>query len=454
MKVCKFGGTSVASAEQIRKVVDIVVSDPSRKIVVVSAPGKRFSSDIKVTDLLIDLANASLAGEDTLDSLQMVVDRYKEIAEGLGLDEEIAQVIEQDIVRRLNKDQSDEVLYVDSLKAAGEDNNAKMIAAYFQHIGVEAEYVSPREGGLLVNHRPERVRALPEGNEKLCKLRDKEGIIVFPGFFGYTEDGTLRTFNRGGSDITGALLAAATNAELYENFTDVDSVFSANPTVIENPRAIDAMTYREMRELAYAGFSVFHEEALVPAFRHKIPVCIKNTNNPSAPGTMIVLDRDHTLQSVVGIAADKGFSTLFVAKYLMNLEIGFGRHLLQILEEEEIPFEHTPSGIDNLSVIIRDEHLTPEKEARIVKRIEQELCPDDVHFQRDYSMVVLVGEGMRHARGLAARAASAIARTGANIEMINQGSSEVSLVFGIQEKDENIVLRELYQEFFTEVPVH
>ncbi|ARJ39077.1 aspartate kinase [Sporosarcina ureae] len=454
MKVCKFGGTSVASAEQIRKVVDIVVSDPSRKIVVVSAPGKRFSSDIKVTDLLIDLANASLAGEDTLDSLQMVVDRYKEIAEGLGLDEEIAQVIEQDVIRRLNKDQSDEILYVDSLKAAGEDNNAKMIAAYFRHIGVEAEYVNPRDGGLLVNHRPERVRALPEGNEKLCKLRDKEGIIVFPGFFGYTEDGTLRTFNRGGSDITGALLAAATNAELYENFTDVDSVFSANPTVIENPRAIDAMTYREMRELAYAGFSVFHEEALVPAFRHKIPVCIKNTNNPSAPGTMIVRDRDHSLQSVVGIAADKGFSTLFVAKYLMNLEIGFGRHLLQILEEEEIPFEHTPSGIDNLSVIIRDEHLTPEKEARIVKRIGQELCPDDVHFQRGYSMVVLVGEGMRHARGLAARAASAIARTGANIEMINQGSSEVSLVFGIQEKDENIVLRELYQEFFSEVPVH
>ncbi|PIC62724.1 aspartate kinase [Sporosarcina sp. P13] len=454
MKVCKFGGTSVATAEQIRKVVDIVMSDPSRKIVVVSAPGKRFSEDIKVTDLLIALADRSLAGKDTTEALEKVVERYQQIAEGLGLDENIAQVIEQDLIRRLNKDQTDEILYVDSLKAAGEDNNAKMIAAYFQHIGVEAEYVDPRDGGLLVNHRPERVRALPEGNEKLCTLRDKKGIIVFPGFFGYTEDGTLRTFNRGGSDITGALLAAATNAELYENFTDVDSVFSANPTVIENPRAIDAMTYREMRELAYAGFSVFHEEALVPAFRHKIPVCIKNTNNPSAPGTMIVRNRDHKLQSVVGIAADNGFSTLFVDKYLMNLEIGFGRHLLQILEEEEIPYEHAPSGIDNLSVIIRDEHLTDEKEARIINRIEQELHPDDVHFQRGYSMIVLVGEGMRHTRGLAARATSAIARTGANIEMINQGSSEVSLVFGIHEKDENIVLRELYQEFFSEVPVH
>lgn len=454
MKVCKFGGTSVASAEQIQKVVDIVVSDPSRKIVVVSAPGKRFSADIKVTDLLIELADVSLAGGDTTEAVQKVIDRYKEIAEGLGVNQDVVAVIEQDILRRLAKDQTDEILYIDSLKAAGEDNNAKLIAAYFQHIGIEAEYVSPREGGLLVNPRPERVRALPEGNEKLCKLRDREGIIVFPGFFGYTEDGTLRTFNRGGSDITGALLAAATNAEIYENFTDVDSVFSANPTVIENPQAIESMTYREMRELAYAGFSVFHEEALVPAFRHKIPVCIKNTNNPSAPGTMIVRDRDHSVQSVVGIAADNGFSTLFVDKYLMNLEIGFGRHLLQILEEEEIPYEHTPSGIDNLSVIIRNEFLTPEKEQRIIQRIVDELHPDDVHFQHDYSMVVLVGEGMRHTRGLAARAASAIARTGANIEMINQGSSEVSLVFGILAKDENIVLRELYQEFFTEVPAH
>lgn len=454
MKVCKFGGTSVASAEQIRKVVDIVTSDPARKIVVVSAPGKRFSDDIKVTDLLIDLADKSLAGKDTTEALQKVICRYNEIAEGLGMDDEISKVIEQDVIRRLNKDQTDEILYVDSLKAAGEDNNAKLIAAYFRHIGMEAEYVNPREGGLLVNHRPERVRALPEGNEKLSELRNRNEIIVFPGFFGYTEDGTLRTFNRGGSDITGALLAAATNAELYENFTDVDSVFAANPTVIENPHAIETVTYREMRELAYAGFSVFHEEALVPAFRHSIPVCIKNTNNPSAPGTMIVRNRDNTIQPVIGIAADKGFSTLFVDKYLMNLEIGFGRHLLQILEEEEIPYEHTPSGIDNLSVIIKSEHLCEEKEARIMTRIEQELHPDDVHFQKGYSMVVLVGEGMRHATGLAARAASAIARTGANIEMINQGSSEVSLVFGIQESDENLVLRELYKEFFSEVPAH
>ena len=217
---------------------------------------------------------------------------------------------------------------MDNLKASGEDNNAKLIAAYFSHIGLDANYVCPKEAGLLVTNRPERVQALPEGDERLAKLRDKPGIIVFPGFFGYTEDGTLRTFNRGGSDITGSLLAAAIEAELYENFTDVDSVFAANPTIVDNPVAIDKMTYREMRELAYAGFSVFHDEALMPAFRRSVPVCIKNTNNPDAPGTMIVKERNHSTHPVIGIAADSGFSTLFVDKYLMNQEIGFGRRLL------------------------------------------------------------------------------------------------------------------------------
>ncbi|WP_342513900.1 aspartate kinase [Sporosarcina sp. FSL K6-1522] len=450
MKVCKFGGTSVASAEQIKKVAAIVTSDPSRKIVVVSAPGKRFSEDDKVTDLLIRLAEQALAGQDTAKALEEVVDRYRQIAQGLGLSEDIVHVIESDLHQRLAGDQNDALLYMDNLKASGEDNNAKIIAAYFTHIGMEAKYVCPKDAGLLVNKRPERVRALPAGDERLVTLRDEPGIIVFPGFFGYTEDGTLRTFNRGGSDITGSLLAAATEAELYENFTDVDSVFAANPTVVDNPVAIDKMTYREMRELAYAGFSVFHDEALMPAFRRSVPVCIKNTNNPEAPGTLIVKERNNSTQPVIGIAADDGFSTLFVDKYLMNQEIGFGRRLLQILEEEEIPFEHTPSGIDNLSVILRSKFITAEKEARIIQRAKDELKADDVHIQHDFSMIVLVGEGMRHSIGLASRAASAIARTSASIQMINQGSSEVSLVFGVHKKDETKILKELYVEFFKE----
>lgn len=451
MKVSKFGGTSVASAEQIKKVVDIVKSDPARKIIVVSAPGKRFSNDIKVTDLLIELAESALRNEDISSSLENVINRFRSITEELGLGEDIIHIIEEDLKQRVATNKDDPSLFMDTLKAAGEDNNAKLIAAYFTSIGIESKYVSPAEGGLLVNDRPERVKALPEGYEKLAKLRDEPGIIVFPGFFGFTQSGTLRTFNRGGSDITGSIVAAAIGAELYENFTDVDSVFAANPNIVDNPIAIDKMTYREMRELAYAGFSVFHDEALMPAFLHSVPVSIKNTNNPDAPGTKIVREREYSKQPVIGIAADSGFSTLFVSKYLMNLEIGFGRRLLEILEDEDIPFEHTPSGIDNLSVIIRSKYLTPEKENRILQRVKDELDADDVHFRTtDYSMIVLVGEGMRHTTGLAARAATAISKTGANIEMINQGSSEVSLVFGIDKEDEDKALQQLYKEFFLE----
>lgn len=449
MKVCKFGGTSVASATQIKKVVDIVLSDKERKIVVVSAPGKRSSDDTKVTDLLIELAERALNNEDTTDACANVVARYEEIAQQLNVDSKIIDTIREDIEKRVQASKEDEVLFMDSMKAAGEDNNAKLIAAYFQSLGVEARYVSPKEGGLLVNERPARVQALPEGDEQLAKLKDEKGIVVFPGFFGFTKNGTLRTFNRGGSDITGSLLAAATDATLYENFTDVDSVFAANPMVVDNPEAIKEMTYREMRELAYAGFSVFHDEALMPAFRKSVPVCIKNTNNPEAPGTMIVSEREKpSNRPVVGIAADDGFATLYVDKYLMNQELGFGRKLLEILEDEGISFEHTPSGIDNMSVILRTEYLTPENEKRVIERVQEELQPDHVHLEKDLSMVVLVGEGMRHTLGLASRAAGAISRSGASIQMINQGSSEVSLVFGILTADETRVLKSLYDEFF------
>ena len=448
MKVCKFGGTSVASAQQIQKVAAIVQSDPSRRIVVVSAPGKRFSEDIKVTDLLIELGQASLAGEEVEAPLAKVVQRYAQIAEELNLGPDIAGVIKTDIWSRLTADKGNEELYMDRIKASGEDNSAKLIAAYFMSIGLSAEYINPRDAGLVVNDLPSRAQALPESYERLAELQNRESISVFPGFFGFTADGMLRTFERGGSDITGSILAAAVKAELYENFTDVDCVFAANPRVVDNPAEIEKMTYREMRELSYAGFAVFHDEALMPAFKESVPVCIKNTNNPAAAGTMIVTERDFSERPVTGISADSGFSTLYVSKYLMNREIGFGRKLLQILEDECVSYEHIPSGIDNLSVIIRSHQLTPEKEARIVQRVKYELHADDVHMRSDFSMVVLVGEGMNNTTGLAARAANAIARTGANIEMINQGSSEVSLVFGVLKHDETKILRELYQEFF------
>jgi aspartate kinase len=447
MIVCKFGGTSVASAEQIMKVAGIVKANPERKIVAVSAPGKRSSDDIKVTDLLIELAEAALSNGNVENKLLNVVNRFKAITEKLGLGEEIAQVIEADLMERVQGDRSNPDLFIDSLKAAGEDNNAKVIAAYFNVAGIPAKYVSPKEG-LIVNDLPERTFALPQAYENLSKLKDENVVVVFPGFFGYTQSGTLRTFDRGGSDITGSILAAAVNANLYENFTDVDCVFAANPRVVNDPCEIKEISYREMRELSYAGFSVFHDEALMPVYKQGIPVNIKNTNNPTAPGTKIVANRVPSSRPVTGISADSGFSILYVSKYLMNREVGFGRKLLQIIEEENISYEHTPSGLDDISVIMRSNQLTPEIEARILHRVQTELCADDVDFRHGFSMIVIVGEGMRNNTGLAARAATAISATGANIEMINQGSSEVSLVFGVKSIHENEILKSLYNEFF------
>lgn len=450
MIVCKFGGTSVASAEQIKKVASIVKSNPERKIVAVSAPGKRSSDDIKVTDLLIDLAITVINKGDVEAKIKAVVNRYRNIAEDLGLDNTISDIIEQDIRGRVTENWSDKDLFLDNVKASGEDNNAKLIACYFNAIGMPAKYVSPKDK-LILNDFPERTYALSEAYENLSVLKNTEEIIIFPGFFGYTKAGVLRTFDRGGSDITGSILASAVGAKLYENFTDVDCVFAANPKVVNDPVDIKEITYREMRELSYAGFSVFHDEALMPVYKQGIPVNIKNTNNPSAAGTLILPTRPATNRPVTGISADSGFSILYVSKYLMNREVGFGRKLLQIIEEENISYEHTPSGLDDISVIMRSSQLTPEIEERIVRRVKNELCADDVQFSHNFSMIVIVGEGMRHNTGLAARAATAISATGANIEMINQGSSEVSLVFGVRSEFENQILKGLYEEFFATI---
>jgi aspartate kinase len=453
MKVCKFGGTSVASAQQIKKVAAIIKADSSRKIVVVSAPGKRFKGDLKVTDLLISLSEAALCGVDIEEQFSKIIDRYTQIADGLGLGREIQDIIETDLYSRLATSKGNPVLFSDQLIASGEDNLAKLVAAYLISIGLQAEYINPKEAGLLVNGFPKRIQVLQKSYSRLSALRKKAAITVFPGFFGYTDEGVLRTFERGGSDITGSILAAAVKATLYEKFTDVDCVFAAHPSIVDNPVKINKITYREMRELSYGGFAILNDEALMPAFKASVPVCIKNTNNPAVPGTMIVNERDYSSRQVLGISSDSGFSTLYVRKYLMNREIGFGRKLLQILEDEEISYEHTPSGIDNLSVIFRSHQLTAEKEVRIVDRVKTELQADDVHFRNDLSMIVLVGEGINITTSVAARATAAITRTGANIAMINQGSSEVSLVFGVLNHDETKILKELYKEFFASVLV-
>lgn len=448
MKVAKFGGTSLASAGQVRKVCDILAADPERRLVVVSAPGKRDAGDTKVTDLLIAAAEARLTRRSGAEELERVAARYADIAAGLGLTPDAVDPIRDDLGCRLAADTDDAGLYTDAMKAAGEANCARLVAQYLRSRGTEAHYVDPGEAGLVLSDEPGNARVLRPSYGRLRALRDRPGVTVFPGFFGYTETGRLVTFPRGGSDITGAILAAAVDAELYENFTDVDSVFAANPRLVDDPRPVAEITYREMRELAYAGFSVFHDEALEPVFHAGIPVAVKNTNNPAAPGTRIVPTRTVGDAPVVGIAATGGFCTVYVSRYLMNREVGFGRRLLQVFEDEAIPFEHTPSGIDNLSVIVRQDLFDHATEERVLRRIRTELEADEVAIERGLALVMVVGEGMRHTVGLAARATAAFARAGVNLEMINQGSSEVSMMFGVKDQDVRQAVRSLYREFF------
>lgn len=450
MKVAKFGGTSLASAEQIKKVCDIVLSDSDRRLVIVSAPGKRFKEDIKVTDLLINCAEKAIQQGSTEEELQAVVQRYREIAKDLNLSEEIVTVVEADLRQRLASSTENPGKFLDLLKAAGEDNSAKVVAEYLRSIGKEAAYINPKDAGLFLSDEFGNARVLPESYENLSKLKELPGLLIFPGFFGYSLQGDVVTFSRGGSDITGSILASAVGASVYENFTDVDSVYAANPNIVDNPVGISAITYREMRELSYAGFSVLHEETLEPVYRKGIPVNIRNTNNPAAPGTMIVTHRGSSDRYVVGIAGDKGFSSIYIRKYMMNREIGFGRKILEILEDEGISYEHTPSGIDEISVIVKEKQLTLEKEERILGRIRDELQVDDVAIERDLALVMVVGEGMMRTRGLAARATNALARAKINIQMINQGSSEVSIMFGICAEDTITAVRALYDEFFRE----
>ncbi|SER15617.1 aspartate kinase [Gracilibacillus ureilyticus] len=447
MKVAKFGGSSVANAEQLRKVANIIQDDRDRKVIVVSAPGKRFSEDTKVTDLLIEMGEAFLNNKPYEDKLETVLNRFKDITNELNISDEVINEIKQGVVEIFASDNSAE-LKMDAIKATGEDSLAKVLSVYLQSLGLKAAYLNPADAGIFVSDNPGSAQILEESYDHLYKLRDRDEIVIIPGFFGYTKDGKLITFSRGGSDITGSIVAAGVKADLYENFTDVDSVYCVNPNIVPSPKEITSLTYKEMRELSYAGFSVFHDEALIPAFKADIPVCIKNTNNPQAMGTIIVSKKEPQPNPVVGIASDTGFVSIYISKYLMNREIGFGRKLLTILEDEGISFEHTPSGIDDISVIIRESRMTKEKEERVITRIKNELHPDTVHIDRDLALIMVVGEGMDSTVGLADKATHAFAEANVNLEMINQGSSEVSMMFGIKSSKVDESVRALYKTFF------
>ncbi len=453
MKVCKFGGSSLANAAQVTKVIDIVLADPARRIVVVSAPGKRHSTDTKVTDLLIALANAAMKGENTDRQFGEVVERYAEIAQELNLGEEIVRKIEADLIDRIAKvNDFSEDEFMDLMKAAGEDNSAKIVAVAFEARGRKARYASPKDTGMVLKGEFGDATLDPVSYQKLARaFSNFEGIVVYPGFFGYTAEGKVATFPRGGSDITGSILAAAVCADVYENFTDVDSVYPVDPRIVpevKDGEGIPTMTYREMRELAYAGFGVFNDDAVIPAVRARIPINIRNTNHPSEPGTMIQQSRRVIPGTVVGIASADGFCNIVVEKYLMNRELGFGRRLLQVLEDEKVSYEHMPSGVDSQCIITRSSCLSKDKEHRIIQAIKKELNPDFVTIERDITIIMIVGEGMCYTAGMFAKACLALAAAGINISMVNQGSSEVSFMIAIRSKDRDNAVSALYKTFF------
>lgn len=455
MKVCKFGGSSVADATQISKVCDIMLADRDRRVVVVSAPGKRNKADVKVTDMLITCAERALEDMDVTKDVEAIVGRFADIQRELDLDPSVIDEIAADLKNRVESDKSDRGSFLDLMKAAGEDNSAKLVTAAFRKRGAAAAYVNPAKAGMLLEGEP--------GDATLCDVsygflhdaiervmwQPDNPIVVFPGFFGVNRDGKIATFPRGGSDITGAILAAAMKAECYENFTDVDTVYAVDPRVVPDVKhGISEMTYREMRELAYAGFGVFHDEAVMPAFRAGIPINIRNTNHPALPGTWILPNRRVDSCKVVGIASDGDFVHVYVDKYMMNREVGFGRRLLQIFEEEGVAFEHMPTGIDNITLILRGSKFPPDVQVRVMQRIKKELNPDRLICERDHALIMVVGEGMQHTVGTAARATRALADGGVNIELINQDASEISIMFGVRETERAKAVQVLYHEFF------
>ncbi|MBV1943914.1 aspartate kinase [Streptococcus parasuis] len=448
MKVVKFGGSSLASAGQLEKVFNIVQSDSERRFVVVSAPGKRNAEDTKVTDALIKYYREYVDGKDVTASQEWIINRYQAMVDELGFSANSMKKIAENIISLATLPINDNEFLYDTFLSAGEDNNAKLIAEYFTFRGLPARYVHPKKAGIIVSSEPGNARILPSSYDKIEELQNAEEVLIIPGFFGVTVDNQICTFSRGGSDITGSIVAAGVKADLYENFTDVDGIFAAHPGIIKHPHSIKELTYREMRELAYAGFSVLHDEALLPAYRGRIPLVIKNTNNPSHPGTRIVLDHTDQTHPVVGIAADDGFVSINISKYLMNREVGFGRKVLQILEDLNIRFEHMPTGIDDLSIVLRNRELTPIKEAEILRQLKTKMEVDKAEIEHGLSIIMIVGENMKSHVGVTATATSALSNQNVNLAMISQGASEVSVMFVVKTEEKEKALQALYAAFF------
>jgi len=432
-KVVKFGGSSLASAEQFEKVGQIIRAEEERRFVVPSAPGKRFSGDTKVTDMLYGCYAKAEAGEDFAADLAKIKARYQEIIDGLKLElslEEEFAVIEKQFHEKAGSNYA---------ASRGEYLNGIIMAKYLGYEFIDAaEVVFFYDSGEFNAEKTNKVLG--------ARLANCEKAVV-PGFYGSMENGMVKTFSRGGSDITGSIVARAVKADVYENWTDVSGFLIADPRIIDNPEIIEVITYRELRELAYMGAGVLHEDAIFPVRQEGIPINIRNTNKPEDPGTWIVGSTCQKSKYVItGIAGKKGFCSINIEKDMMNTEIGFGRRVLQAFEENGISFEHMPSGIDTMTVFVHQDEFM-HKEQKVVAGIHRLADPDTIDIEADLALIAVVGRGMKSTRGTAGRIFSALAHSDINIKMIDQGSSELNIIIGVRNEDFETAIKAIYDIF-------
>ena len=434
VKVTKFGGSSLADANQFRKVAAIIRADHTRRYVVASAPGKRGANDIKVTDLLLECFRRTRTGESIDEPFGLIQERFRTIMEDLGLQDDLEPEFRKIRTAILNYAGSD---YIAS---RGEYLNARILAKYLGYAFIDAEYVIYfREDGRLDSERT---------NERLSEVLSRTPRAVIPGFYGSMPNGTIKTFSRGGSDVTGSIVARAASASLYENWTDVSGMLMADPRIVDDPLPISRITYRELRELAYMGASVLHEEAIFPVRMAGIPINIRNTNRPDDEGTMIVPGTDFAPSSTVitGVAGKKGFSAVYIEKAMMNAELGVGRRVLGIMERHGISFEHLPSGIDTMTVVVNTEDIAKDR-GLILEEIHRIIRPDHLTVHDNLALIAVVGRGMIRTPGTAARIFVALANANVNIRMIDQGSSELNIIIAVDSTNYTRAIQAIYNEF-------
>ena len=428
IKVVKFGGSSLASAEQFKKVGNIIREEESRKYVVPSAPGKRFSEDTKVTDMLYKCYAEAEEGKNFDKQLKAIKERYNEIIKGLGLKlslEEQFETIKKNFEAKEGKDYA---------ASRGEYLNGIIMANYLGYQFIDAANV------ICFDENGEF------DSEKLAATEN----AVIPGFYGAMPNGKVKTFSRGGSDVTGSIVARAIKADVYENWTDVSGFLAADPRIVKNPKPIKVITYRELRELSYMGASVLHESAIFPVRKEGIPINIRNTNAPQDPGTMIVETTCNRPDCVItGIAGKKGFVSISIDKDMMNSEIGFGRKVLQVFEDNGISFEHMPSGIDTMTVFVHQDEFV-EKEQKVLAQLHRAVNPDSIELESDLALIAVVGRGMKNNSGIAANIFSALAKAKINIKMIDQGSSELNIIIGVRNRYFEDAIKTIYSVFVPE----